>query len=218
VSSAEELTFARKTWVGRPMKRVEDPRMLTGAARYVGDLQPAGTLEAAFVRSPHPHARVGAIDATAARELPGVVAVYTAADLADTVPLAHLIDLEGAARTPRPALAGTKVRYVGEPVALVVAADRYVAEDAAELVDVAWEPLEPVPSIADARAQDAPVLHEELGTNCYYASSADTGATDDAFARAAPRRLAAAAHGTAWPPRRWRRAGSSRRWTPARRS
>ncbi len=185
MSAVEDLGFARREWVGRALKRVEDPRMLTGAARYVGDLQPAGTLEAAFVRSPHPHARIGGIDAADALALPGVVAVYTAADLADTVPLAHLIDLEGAARTPRPALAGSKVRYVGEPVAMVVAVDRYVAEDAAELVLVDWEPLEPVPSIARARAQDAPVLHEELGTNCYYASSSDSGGTDDAFARAA---------------------------------
>ena len=177
--------FARKRWVGQALKRVEDPKMITGAARYVGDLAPAGTLEAAFLRSPYPHALVRSIDTSAAEKAPGVVAVLTAADLADTVPLADLIDIEGSAKTPRSALAGTKVRFVGEPVAMVVAADRYLAEDALEHIDVDWEPLPAVASIEQAEAGGAPALHDDIEGNCYYRSATDTGAADDAFANAA---------------------------------
>jgi carbon-monoxide dehydrogenase large subunit len=183
--TATDADFVRQRWVGQAVLRVEDPKMLVGAARYVGDLAPAGAVEAAFVRSPHPHARIQSVDVSAARALPGVLAVYTAADLAGTVPLAHLVSIPEVLPTPRGALASDKVRFVGEPVAVVIATDRYVAEDAVELVAVGYEPLPAVASVAAARRADAPLLHDHVPGNCYYHATGDTGGTQEAFARAA---------------------------------
>src|SRR5829696_3649224 len=147
--------------VGAPLKRKEDPRLLRGDGRYLADLKAHGMLAAVVVRSPHPHAWIRSVDASAARADQRTLAVLTAADLPELPPL-PCIDAE---ETTRPfnqrVLASDKVRYVGEPVAVVVAADRYVAEDLAELVVVDYEPL---PAVADAeRAMEpgAPILHEE---------------------------------------------------------
>ena len=147
--------------VGAPLKRKEDPRLLRGDGRYLADLKAHGMLAAVVVRSPHPHAWIRSVDASAARADQRTLAVLTAADLPELPPL-PCIDAE---ETTRPfnqrVLASDKVRYVGEPVAVVVAADRYVAEDLAELVVVDYEP---VPAVADAeRAMEpgAPILHEE---------------------------------------------------------
>jgi aerobic carbon-monoxide dehydrogenase large subunit len=171
------------TWVGRPVPRREDVRFLRGEATYLDDIELPGLLEAAFVRSPFAHARLGALDASAARELPGVVAVLTGADL-DAEPL-PVGGVEGGtvADAGHPVLAREKVRYAGEAVALVVAGSRALAEDAAELVDVDYEPLEPV---LDARTADsAPLVHEHVAENSLLRWSRVRGDVEGAFASAA---------------------------------
>jgi carbon-monoxide dehydrogenase large subunit len=158
-------------WVGLPVPRKEDRRMLLGRARFVADLNPTtgtpepGLLHAAFVRSPYAHARVGAIDVTAALRAPGVETVVTAATLGDPYLLA-LLERDEFVPTRMPILAGDKVRFVGEPVAVVIADDAYRAEDAIELVEVDWEPRAAVASIEAATAREAPRLHEEARGNC----------------------------------------------------
>jgi aerobic carbon-monoxide dehydrogenase large subunit len=134
------------TWVGRPLARAEDVRFLTGSARYLPDLEAQGAVEVAFVRSPHAYARIAGIDAGACEG----AAVLTAADLAGVRPLpAGSIEDGVVADAGHPILAGDSVRYVGEPVALVAAESRAAAEDAAELVEVDYEPL---PPLLDPRA------------------------------------------------------------------
>jgi carbon-monoxide dehydrogenase large subunit len=129
--------------------------MLLGRGRFVADLNRPGLLHAAFVRSPYAHARVGAIDATAALQAPGVETVLTAATLGDPYLLA-LLERDEFVPTRMPILAGDKVRFVGEPVAVVIADDAYRAEDAIELVEVDWEPRPAVASIEAATAGEAP--------------------------------------------------------------
>ena len=135
-------TAAAGTWIGATPHRVEDEALLVGRGRFIDDLSPVpGAMDLALVRSPFAHARIRAIDATAARESPGTLAVLTGADLAAVGrPLGAVI--RGA--TEHRVVAVDVVRYAGEPVAVVVARDRYLAEDAAELVDVDYEPLEAI--------------------------------------------------------------------------
>jgi carbon-monoxide dehydrogenase large subunit len=147
-------------WVGTSVPRKEDRRMLLGRGRFVADMSRPGLLHAAFARSPHAHARIRGIDATAARQSPGVHAVFTAADLGD-LRLVAALDREGFTETPMPILAGTTARFVGEPVAVVVAEDPYAGEDAAELVDADWDPLPPVTGIGQAST----ALHERAEDN-----------------------------------------------------
>jgi carbon-monoxide dehydrogenase large subunit len=143
------------------VKRVEDPRLLRGQGRYLDDVRSDRALHVAFVRSPHAHARLGRVDAAAARALPGVVAVVTADDLGAIEPLRSDATAADVCRTTDwPVLATGRVRYVGEAVAAVVAADRYTAADAAALVDVEYEPLPAVTGIDEALAPGAPRLHE----------------------------------------------------------
>ena len=158
-------------YVGAPVRRKEDPEMLTGEARYISDVSAPGMLTAKVVRSPLPHACIRSIDTSAALALNGVAAVYTAADLGPAQ--RHLgsfgqfppslLDqwLPKVRPVPVTTLATDKVRYVGEPVALVVAADRYLAEDAVELVEVDYEPLEPVVDAAQAIQPGAAEVHED---------------------------------------------------------
>jgi len=171
-------------WIGRPVPRREDVRFLRGEATYLDDIELPGLAEAAFVRSPFAHARVGAIDAAAAVALPGVHAVLTGADLegkAATLPAGSIED-GLVANAGHPVLARGKVRYAGEPVALVVAESRAVAEDAAELVDVEYEPLEPVlgPRTAGAGA----LLHDHVAGNALVRWAKTTGDVEGAFAAA----------------------------------
>jgi len=155
-------------WVGAAVPRREDRRLLLGRGRFVADVNPTtrpGLLHAAFVRSPHAHARVAGIDPAAAAAQPGVAAVFTAASLGDPYLLA-VLEREEFIPTRMPVLAGEAARFVGEPVALVVADDPYLAEDAAELVEVSWDPRPAVVSLEAAKAAAAPRLHEEAGGNC----------------------------------------------------
>jgi aerobic carbon-monoxide dehydrogenase large subunit len=171
-------------WVGRPVPRREDWRFLLGEATYLDDLEPLGALHAAFVRSPHAHALVGRIDRAAALAAPGVADVVTGSDLEGSVGALPPGSLEDGvvADAGHPVLARDRVRYVGEPVAAVVAESRAAAEDAGELVDVAYEPL---PAVLDARraADDETRLHHEAG-NVLVRWSRATGDVDGAFTAA----------------------------------
>jgi len=161
-----------KKYVGQRMTRSEDPRLLTGQALFVDDVEIPGMLHAAFLRSDYAHARIKSIDVSAARDRSGVVAVYTAEDLGDfwrhgppLVPAPHSV--EGVvfhSRTQVP-LAKDKVRYVGEAVAVVFAESRYIAEDALEDIMVDYEPLEPAVDLARALEPDAPLVHGDLDSN-----------------------------------------------------
>src|SRR5579863_3124374 len=161
--------IAAERYTGASIKRSEDPRILTGAGRYVDDIKLPGMLHAAFVRSPMAHARVLSVDAAAARELPGVVAVLTGADLdAMTVPAQDpLLALIGG-DWPAPEftlLATDKVRFAGDPVAIVVAESRYLAEDGCDLVEVDYDELPPVMDAAAALDPGSPPLFANLGDN-----------------------------------------------------
>jgi aerobic carbon-monoxide dehydrogenase large subunit len=146
------------------MPRKEDRRMLLGRGRFTADLNRPGLLHAAFVRSPHAHARVGALDTDAALKADGVAAVLTAASLGHPYLLA-MLEREEFVPTRMPILAGETVRFTGEPVAVVIADDPYRAEDAIELVEVNWAPLPAVTSIEQAEAPAAPRLHEQVDGN-----------------------------------------------------
>jgi len=158
-------------YFGQSIKRNEDPRLLTGQALFTDDVHLPGMLHCAFVRSDYAHAMIRDIDTTAARAMPGVVAVYIAEDLGDywqpgplLVPPPPIPDLVFNPRTQVP-LAKGKVRHVGEPIAVIVATSRYLAEDAAEKVVVIMEPLPAVVEIEKALLPDAALLYEELGQN-----------------------------------------------------
>src|SRR5271166_6430898 len=161
--------IAAERYTGASIKRSEDPRILTGAGRYVDDIKLPGMLHAAFVRSPLAHARVLSVDVLAARALPGVAAVLTGADLeAMTVPGPDaLMALMGwAGPTPEFSLLATdKVRFVGDPVAVVVAESRYLAEDGCELVETEYDDLPAVVNAAFALDPSSPPLFANLGDN-----------------------------------------------------
>lgn len=146
--------------VGAKVLRKEDPRLLSGTGTYVDDLSPAQCTFASFVTSTEAHATIDAIDVRAALAIPGVLAVYTAADFTDYP------DLPGGLPTlERPALARNTVRFVGEPVAVVVAEDRYIAADAVAAVNVSYTPLKVMTTIEDATAGDSVPLFPRHGSN-----------------------------------------------------
>jgi CO/xanthine dehydrogenase Mo-binding subunit len=178
-------------YVGQPIRRVEDLRLITGRGRYTDDIgEGTGTLEVAFVRSPHAHARIGEIDVLDALDVEGVVAIYTHEDLEGPAaePLPVLIP-HPALHAPRTgyALAKDTVHHVGEPVAMVVAENRYLAEDAAARISVQYEVLPAVVGVAAARAaKDA--VHEDIPDNVAANLIQQVGDVDAAMA-AAPHRL-----------------------------
>jgi len=154
-------------WFGAPVQRSEDPRFLRGRGTYVDDIDLPETLQAAVLRSPYAHARIVGIDASAARSLPGVYLVLTAADLGDVLEPSPLLVPHHALTQPRTQLplALEEVRYVGEAVAFVVADSRYIAEDALELIDVEYEPLPVVHSLEIASTPGGPLVHEDVQGN-----------------------------------------------------
>ena len=156
---------------GSPIKRNEDPRLLTGQALFVDDVELPGLLHVAFLRSPFGHAKLGAIDVEAARALPGVAAVYTADDLGDYwkpgPPLVPEPPIPGTVfrrRTQVP-LARGKVKHTGEPIVMVVAESRYIAEDALTLIHIEYDLLPAVVDIEHALDEDAPRIHDDLDSN-----------------------------------------------------
>jgi carbon-monoxide dehydrogenase large subunit len=173
--------------IGQRIARNEDPRLLRGLGCFVDDVDPPGVLHAAVLRSPHAHARIVAIEADRARAVPGVALVLTAADLGalnQPTPLLIPHPELTSPRTARP-LAVDEVRYVGEPVALVVAEDRYVAEDALAGMQVAWDPLPVVASLEAATSAGAPLVHADIPGNRAARVSQQVGDPASAFARAA---------------------------------
>jgi len=172
-------------FVGQSVKRVEDQRLLTGNGHYVADINPPGVLHTAFVRSPFPHATIDRIDVSAARRAPGVVAVMTAAEInAITNPFPPFLMLDGMYTPLFWALSEDRVRHVGDPVAMVVAESRHLAEDAAELVEVDYTPLEPVASIADALRPASQQIWPKANGNVLHDSSTEHGDVDAVFAAA----------------------------------
>jgi carbon-monoxide dehydrogenase large subunit len=175
----------RNEWFGRPVKRKEDPALLRGQGRYVDDIQLPGTLHAAFVRSPYAHAKVGRIDTRAALALPGVHAVLVYDDLPESVRRRTLPLLvpHPAIRQPRLpyALVKDEACYAGEPVACVIADSRYIAEDAAQLVEVDYEPLAAVSDARAALEEGAARAHEGAESNIAARFPVKVGDADRAF-------------------------------------
>ena len=173
--------------VGAPIKRVEDPRLITGAAKYVDDLKLAGVAHVAILRSPYAHARIRGIDTSRAEASPGVVAVFTGKDFEHLNPLPCAWQATGAENfvvTPR-ALEIDKVAFTGAGVAAVVAETREAAEDALELIDVDWEPLDAVVDAERAVEEGAPQIHESAARNVVMDwSCGDAAEADRALAEA----------------------------------
>ena len=179
--------------IGQPVSRFEDPRLLRGGGRYVDDLVLPGMAIGHVLRSPHPHARIRALDVAAARAAPGVLGVFTHADWAASG-FGDLPTAEGRRRrdgSPMyrpafPAVVADRVRYVGDPVAFVVAETGAQAQDAAELIAVDYEPLPAVTATAEAASPGAPLVWDDCERNiCFVHTEGDKAATDAAFARAA---------------------------------
>src|SRR2546428_9103535 len=169
-------------WIGKPISRVEDARLLTGRGTFIDDHPPvANAYHAAIVRSPHAHARILGYDTAAALAMPGVVGVITGEDVAKaTKPFSVGVT----APVQYFCTATDKARFVGEPVAVVVARDRYTAEDAADQLVVRYEPLPAVVDPEKALEPDAPILHEAVGTNLAGHRRLVYGDPDRAFAEA----------------------------------
>ncbi len=152
--------------IGAALPRKEDYRLVTGQGRYLDDIAVPGCLHAHFVRSPHAHARILSVDCKAAAAAEGVVAVVTGRELAQwTTPLRMAPPIEGLMPTEFPTLPIDKVLFIGDPVVCIVATDRYLAEDAADLVEITYEELEPVADLERALAPDAPRVDESLPSN-----------------------------------------------------
>jgi len=170
---------------GSAIKRREDPRFITGRGTYVDDVKLPGMTYAVFVRSPHAHARIKSVNTAKTKSAPGVVAVFTGQDV-QTGPLPCGWLLPGIKVPPRPVLAQGKVRYVGEPVAIVIAESVYAAKDAGELVDVQYEPLPAVTDGQKAHSKSASQLFDDVPENQSFDwNIGDKAKTDEAFKSAA---------------------------------
>jgi carbon-monoxide dehydrogenase large subunit len=176
--------MAVSRYIGARIKRIEDPKLIRGEGAFLDDLALPGTLHAVFVRSPHGHARIRSIDLSRARSHPRVVGAFAAADLPDIQKPLPVIPVDGMRAGWHLPLASGTVRYVGEPVAVVVAEDLYSARDAAELVEVVYDPLPAVVDLEKAAA-GPPFVHDELGTNVAFTRTVERGDVDAAFRRAA---------------------------------
>ncbi len=181
-SAVDRAVSAVPRSVGASVLRHEDPRFLTGQGTYVDDVQLPGLLHAAFVRSDHSHATLLGVDAADALAVPGVHAVITAEDLeGEVAPMRALVGTPGYQECDMPVLATGKVRMVGEPVALVVADSRYSAEDGAAAARVDYEALPALLEIADALADGAPAIHDEVPDNLYNSFETSTAGIEEAF-------------------------------------
>jgi carbon-monoxide dehydrogenase large subunit len=173
-------------WFGASVQRIEDPRLLRGRGSYVDDFDFPEMLHAAFLRSTYARARIVNIDASTARALPGVHLVLTAADLGELLEPSPLLVPHHALTQPRTQLplAQDEVHYVGETVAMVVADNRYIAEDALDLIDVEYDPLPVVHSLEVAAAQNAPLVHADVPGNVAAHLVQTVGDPDAVFATA----------------------------------
>src|SRR5262245_34506894 len=173
-------------YTGQSVKRFEDPRLLTGQGTFLDDLKFPDMLTAGVLRSPHAHANITSIDTAAARHLPGVVAVITAEDLegvVESLPTRRETEAEELRPPVHPVLARGKVCYVGQPIAIVVAEELALAQDARALIQVEYVPLAPV--IDPMEAMQAAAVHQELGTNIALRTLNAGGDVEAAFAQAA---------------------------------
>jgi aerobic carbon-monoxide dehydrogenase large subunit len=172
-------------YIGRAMKRVEDPRLIRGIATYVDDIALPGMLHVAILRSPYAHARINRIESDAAKSLAGVVVVCTGAEVNDKCGVVPCTSPMPDSRIPKhTVLAGDRVYFVGHPVAVVVAADRYSARDALDLIEVDYEPLPVVSDPEAALAKESPLTHPEMGTNVAFTWSLANGDLAAAFKQA----------------------------------
>jgi aerobic carbon-monoxide dehydrogenase large subunit len=169
-------------FIGKPLKRKEDPRLIQGISHYVDDLQLAGMHYAAFLRSPYAHAKIRSVDLSKARHAPGVVLALSGADIdgaVQAVPCAAQIpDMKSAAR---PVLARDRVLFVGEAVAVLVASDRYAARDALDLIEVDYEPLTPIVNAEKAIAKGATPMHPGQKDNVAFKWELEGGDLKAAF-------------------------------------
>ena len=171
----------RPIYIGASVNRREDPDLLTGRARYIADVDLAGMVEMVVVRSPYAHARINAVDLSAARGAAGVHAAVAASDLTGISPFPDYVRIARAvSQFP---LNHDRARFAGAPVAAVVADDRYLAEDAAELVDVDYDPLDVVVTMEDALAPDAPLLYDDWEDNRILDLVRHNEEIDEIFAR-----------------------------------
>src|SRR5438094_9007246 len=155
-------------YVGKRIKRTEDPRLIKGLAHYVDDIGLPGTLHVAFVRSMYAHAHISSIDTTEALKVPGVVAVYTGKDIATKIgPVPCAAALPDLKVPDYRVLATGKALFVGHPIAAVVATDKYAARDAVDQISVDYEEL-PVVVDVEAAAKGGPLVHEQFGNNVAY--------------------------------------------------
>src|SRR5256712_9995228 len=180
-------TVAGERRFGKAIKRREDPRFITGRGQYVDDVKLPGMTYAAFVRSQHAHAKIRRIDASAALKHPGVVAIFTGKDMTgvNSLPCGWL--LPGLKVPPHPPLATEAARYVGDPVAIVIAESQSAAQDAAEKVKVTWEVLPAVSATDQATAKGAPQIHEVAPSNeAFTWPIGDAAAVGTAFRLASP--------------------------------
>jgi carbon-monoxide dehydrogenase large subunit len=168
--------------IGRPMPRLEDERLITGRGRFAGDIKLDGTLHLALSRSPMPHARIRAIDTSAAKAMPGVVAVWTASDLPEVAPGLSDFGPAGIVQRGRPILTNDEVHYVGEAYAVVVAETAYQAHDASEAIAGELDPLPGVGDVMTATAEGAPKVHADMESNIAQSSSTTFGDIKAAFA------------------------------------
>ncbi len=172
-------------YIGKPLKRKEDPRLIQGLAHYVDDLRMPEMHHAAFARSPYAHARIRSIDASKAQNAPGVVLVLTGKDVQGAVgPVPCAAQIPDMKMAIRPVLAQEKVRFVGEAVAMVVATDRYAARDAVDLIEVDYEALTPVVNPEKAISSGATVIHEQYKDNVAYRWELEGGDVKAAFKNA----------------------------------
>lgn len=178
------MSFLGK-YIGEKVKRTEDPRLVKGIGHYVDDIKLADTLHVAILRSQYAHAKINSINTDAAKASPGVVSVYTGADVAGKVGYVPCAAALPGLNVPKyPVLAAGKVIFVGQPIAAVVAKDKYAARDALDLIEVDYDPLDVVTDAEAAAQAGSPVIHEEFGTNVAFTHAAGTGDIDAAFAQA----------------------------------
>jgi carbon-monoxide dehydrogenase large subunit len=173
-----------ETLVGKRIRRKEDPRLITGTATYVDDIQMPGMHYACLLRSPHAAAKIKSIKTKAALERPGVVAVFTGADVKDVGPVPCGVSLPGLRVPHHSLLAQGRVYFVGHPVAVVVATDRYIARDAVDLIEVDYEPLPAVADPEKALEKGAPAVHQEWPDNVAFTYHQEGGDVEKAFREA----------------------------------
>jgi aerobic carbon-monoxide dehydrogenase large subunit len=184
VSTRVPQTLTRGAYVGQPVRRREDRRHLTGQGEFGGDVNRPEQLYARIVRSPLAAARIVAVHTEAARALDGVVAVFTADEIPDVHVPVRVTATENTGKILQPVIARDEVRYVGEPVALIIATDPYLAEDAEELVELELEPRPPLVELHDAAHPEAAPIHPALGSNLIDTFRIERGDIDEVFATA----------------------------------